>query len=729
MDAILQPIPGHSIFLLLVQLGLLLFFARVLAEGMRRIGQPAVIGELLAGILLGPTILGHFAPDMFMAIFPPSEIQFQYLEVISWLGMVMLLLLTGLETDIRTMRTIGKPAVLTSLSGITVTATSGAILGIMLPDVYLTDPANRPIFAAFLATAMAITAMPVIAKILIDLNLIKRNIGVVILSAGVMDDTIGWLALSIIAGIAAGGAFALGDLMLTLLLLVLFIIILRWVAFPVMSRGIRFANERVDLVGSDITLILVFTFAAASFTEFIGIHAVFGAFAAGLLVRQLPRVRRDSLHTIESFVLAGLSPIFFAFVGLKVDLWALTSWSLPLLVIGVAVSGKLVGCYLGGRFGGMSHWESLALGFGMNARGAMELIVAMIGLSLGLLTQEMYSTIVLLAVVTSFMAPILIRLVVPRLPITDEERARMQPVEDTTLFGEGAVRTLIPTAGGKNALEAFRVAGSVARSRGGEVTALYVETESAPSKFPWLRKTSLAGTNLEAHLKQAQEIVVQKSTKGKLTVRRIQAPELVDAVLDESKRDYDLLMLGAAAGGALGDGPVGPLVAGSDIPVVIVRGPRKGLEREAFKRILVPIDGSRFSRLAADFAGAIAAENDAQIVFLHVVNAHRFATGSLTVVPSDPGVAPTKEARQQGEMVAAELAPVAARHGVSYDTRVLMSGSPEAVIVAQCATGEFDLLVLGAENKIMGQPLFSGQGTAEILRAADCTTAVVIPSR
>lgn len=236
--------------------------------------------------------------------------------------------------------------------------------------------------------------MPVIAKILLDLNLIRRNIGVIILSAGVIDDTVGWLMLSVIAGIAGAGTFSVRGLLLTLAELAAFIVVMRYAVYPLFRRALHYVNERVRLAGSDLTLVLVLTFLSAAATEAIGVHAVFGAFVAGLLVRKVPRVRAESLHGMETFVLSALSPIFFAFVGLKADLWSLTGVGLPALVIGVAMTGKLVGCYTGARLGGLSNWEGIALGFGMNARGAMELIVALIGLSLGLLTPEMYSTIV-----------------------------------------------------------------------------------------------------------------------------------------------------------------------------------------------------------------------------------------------------------------------------------------------------------------------------------------------
>src|SRR5689334_447401 len=199
---------------------------------MRRLKQPAVIGELIAGIVLGPTILGHFLPQLELAIFPQSTRQFHLLEVVSWLGMVLLLLLTGLETDVTVMRSLGRSALCVSLGGMLLNFLLGGLLGWLMPASVLTNPGTRPIFAAFLATALAITAMPVVAKILIDLRLIRRNIGVVILSAGVLDDTTGWLVLSVIAGIAQAGAFSAPKLALTLAGLAVYVFAMRYAVYP-----------------------------------------------------------------------------------------------------------------------------------------------------------------------------------------------------------------------------------------------------------------------------------------------------------------------------------------------------------------------------------------------------------------------------------------------------------------------------------------------------------------
>jgi Kef-type K+ transport system membrane component KefB/nucleotide-binding universal stress UspA family protein len=724
---VIPPIPARAILLLLVQLCALLLLARALAELMRRVGQPAVLGELGAGLLLGPTLLGRFAPNLFAAVFPQEAAQFHLLEVVSWLGMVLLLLLTGIETDVRAVKNLGRAALMASVFGMVVPFASGLALGWALPDAFLTDPANRPLFAAFVATAMAISAMPVIAKILIDLDLMRRNVGMVILSAAVVDDTTGWLVLSVIAGVATGGVFRASQLAATVLWLCLFLAAMRWLAYPAAARAMRYVNERAELAGGDLTLILGFTFLAAAATEAIGVHAAFGAFVAGMVVRQIRRVQTTSLHTLEMFVMSALSPIFFAYVGLKVDLWSLTGWQLPAAVIGVAIAGKVVGCYAGGRLGRLSRWESLALGFGMNARGAMGLIVASIGLALGLLTQEMYSTLVLVAVVTSFMAPLLLRWALPHLTVSEEERRRMSDTEGLGLLPARAVRILVPTAGGENAMGAIRLAAPLARRYRGQVVALYVEG-AADAKTeggrPSAKRSPAPGDNLDAHLREAAAVV---GANGAFSSRSVVGPDVARAVIVEAGRDFDLVMIGAAPDAPLHDPLMQRVIRLAPVHVVIVRS----AEREpppSSPRLLVPVDGSLFSRYAAELAFAYAGAAQGVVTLLHVVAESRLASGSFPMPDRRSGRAlPHEEAADLEHQLQEEFGALAARHQVGFRARIITGGSPSEIIIAESRSGYHDLLVMGAENKLLGRPLFYGQGTAEILERAECTTAVVVP--
>lgn len=720
MQGATDPLTSGALVLLLAQLATLLFAARVLAEAMRRVGQPPVLGELLAGVLLGPTVAGHFAPGLFLSLFPAGG-PTQLLELVAWLGMLLLLFLTGVETDIRAIRSLGRPALMASVLGMVVPFGSGLALGWLLPDEFLTDPANRSLFAAFLATAMAISALPVIAKILMDLGLIRRNVGLVILSAAVVDDTTGWILLSLITGVASGGGLSVRAFGLTILLLALFLAAMRWVAFPLLSRAVRFVNEEVGLRGADLTLILAFAFVSAAVTEALGVHALLGAFAAGLLVRQTPRLRSAPLDTLEGFVVSALSPVFFAFVGLKVDLWSLTGWGMPLVVLSVAIGGKVGGCYLGGRLGRLSHWESLALGFGMNARGAMELVVALIGLSLGLLTEETYAAIVLVAVVTSFMAPILLRWVTPRLPLGEDERRRLEDDARSRLIPSTPLRILVPTAGGANALAAVRLAAPLVSRPHASLTALYVDVGgTARTGLARLRRPSLAGTGLRSHFERAAELV----GPHRFTAKETTAEDVAEAVLREAARDYDLLLLGAAPDRSL-DGPLARRIVGrAPVPVVVLqsRGQPTGAEPGRFRRILVPVDGSVFSRYAVELAAAYASATDAEIDLLHVLVRGAEAEAAVHVDLTS----------QLAQIVGQLAVPAPSESGSESPTgrvsvRVARHERPAEQIIAESQSGRYDLLVIGAETRLLGRPSLFGQGTAEIVERAGCSTAVVLP--
>ena len=447
---------------------------------------------------------------------------------------------------------------------------------------------------------------------------------------------------------------------------------------------------------------------------------------AGLTNGQIQRIKSSSLRALEVFVMSALAPIFFAYVGLSVDLWSLTGWRMPALVLAIACAGKIVGCYLGGRLGRLSHAEALAVGFGMNARGAMGLIVALIGLSLGLLTQEMYSALVLMAVVTSFMAPLLLRRIMPRIPLRPEERNRMADAGAPLLLPAGPLRVLVPTAGGRNAEDAFRLAGPLGHEGRGEVTALYVSADASGRPKARRKSTLPHGTALDAHLDAHLGAAAALVGSGRLGVRRVVDADVAAAIVRESRRDYDLILMGAAGDEPLYDPVTQGVVRNARVPVVLVS--HRGEDSEAFTRILVPVDGSLFSRHAAELAFAYAgASGNAEVTLLHVADETRVAVGSLPL--PERSVAHALSGTRRHELEAqlhAALGPTASRYGVDFEARILTGGAPGETIVEESESGHYDLLVLGAEDKVFGRPLFFGQGTATILERAGCTTAVLI---
>src|SRR3954468_15262754 len=244
MQTASHAISNHGVFLLLIELAVLIGVTRIGAEIFKRLGLPAVVGELGAGIALGPSVFGRVWPETFAAIFPRTGDQFRLLDVVGTLGMTFLLLLTGLDTDVKLVRNLGRAALLTSLVGMVLPFGLGFALGTFMPDPYLASPSHRTLFSLFLATTMSISAMPVIAKILVDLDLTKRNIGLVILSAGVVDDTAGWLILSLIAGAATHGSVRVADLGLTVAYLALFLAGAVFVMAPALRFLVRITVER-----------------------------------------------------------------------------------------------------------------------------------------------------------------------------------------------------------------------------------------------------------------------------------------------------------------------------------------------------------------------------------------------------------------------------------------------------------------------------------------------------
>ncbi len=343
--------------------------------------------------------------------------------------MLLLLIVTGLEVDLSLIVRKARTAVGVSLGGIMVPFATGVGLGYLMPDDFVGHPGQRLEFALFMAVAMSISAIPVIAKVLMDLKLTRRDIGQITLAAAMTDDTIGWILLSVVAGLAAHGSVDLVTTMKCLVSAVLFVGIGLTAGPALVSRLLAWVDNLFPGPAAQLSTILTLAFAMAALTHSLGIEAVLGAFVTGIIAGEAPRLQSKVTEGLELIAAGLLAPIFFASAGLKVDLWGLLSFhvaSVGLGVLAVACLGKFIGCYFGGLVGGLSHWERLAMGSGMNARGAMEIIVATLGLSLGVLTTSSYSIIVCVAIVTSLLAPPMLRWTLSHVVMGPEEKARLE---------------------------------------------------------------------------------------------------------------------------------------------------------------------------------------------------------------------------------------------------------------------------------------------------------------
>ncbi len=715
MNAPIPSLPGHSVYLLLVQLALLVAVARMGAELAKRVGLPAVVGELTGGIALGPSLFGHYFPGAFEVVFPPSAQQFHLLDAFGTVGMTLLLLLTGLETDLRLLRNLGRAALIASVMGMVLPFGLGFGLGYFMPAEYLTDPSGRMLFSLFLATAMSISAMPVIAKILVDLDLTKRNIGLVILSAGVVDDTVGWLILSLIAGAATHGVVRVEDLGLTVVYLVGFLAAIIFVVYPLLRVLVRWTTEHFKTVDSDLVLIIVVTFLCAAATERIGVHPVFGAFVAGIVLHQTPRLRRETIARLEAVTFGVLAPIFFGIVGLRVNLWELGGGHMLGIVIAVACIGKLVGCSLGAYWGGLRFWEAASIAVAMNARGAMEIVVANIGLSLGILTPQMFSIIVMVAIVTSFLAPVGLRLTMPRVRMTDDEARRILASQSTGAFDPGRVRVLLATGGGEQALAAAPLAYGLAHKSDAPVRIVHVA-----AKRSWWRelieRRHFAG-NVTEQIDQLRELANGRPPE----IAHVSGASVARAICAEAKRGCDIIVLGSGEGQSIGGSVVEQVVAEAPCHVAIMKSP---VRASGYRRIFVPVDGSVASRLAVEFALRYAESAGAELA-LAVLTERRpqaaaYADISGTHVPSEIRATSDQELERISVVFRASDIKPTILH-LAFDPR-------SSAVVQELERGKYDLVVIGAENRAVQHRLFFGYDNERLIRATRIPVVLVVPN-
>lgn len=419
------PLSSHELLVFLAQLGLLLLLALLLGRLATRVGLTAVVGELSVGILLGPSVLGHFAPGVSHWLFNSSSAQFHLLDAVGQLGVVLLVGVTGMHMDMTMVRRRGLSAAGVSIGGLIVPLGFGIAAGFALSDVLMPPAVEPVVFALFMGVALCVSAIPVIAKILMDMRMVHRDIGQLVLTAGMVDDAIGWMLLSVVSALATTG-LTTGDVMMSLLSVLVVAAFALTLGRHLVGLGFQIATRHSD-DGPAITLATAMVIIGALGTHALGLEAVFGAFVVGMLIGSTLGVNRHRLAPLRTVVLSVFAPVFFATAGLRMDLtslWAPGVMLAALLVLAVAILGKFIGAYAGARISRLTHWEGLALGAGLNARGVIEVVVAMVGLRLGILTVEAYTIVILVAVVTSLMAPPILRYSMAHINITPDEQLR-----------------------------------------------------------------------------------------------------------------------------------------------------------------------------------------------------------------------------------------------------------------------------------------------------------------
>src|SRR5579885_496446 len=579
----------HAVTIFIVEVALMLLVGRLLGEVMQRLGQPAVMGQLVAGVVLGPSVLGALSPTLQHNIFPANAEQKSMIDALSQFGVLMLLLLTGMETDLALVQRMKRTAFFTSLSGIILPFACGFLLGEYIPDSMLPDPAKRLATALFLATALSISSVKIVAMVIMEVGFLRRNVGQIILASAILDDTIGWIIIAVIGGIAGQGKVNVSGVGMSALGTAAFLVFSftlgrRWVAYV-----IRWTNDNLTIDFAVITAILVLMCAASLLTDFIGVHTVLGAFVVGILVGQSPILTGHIEEQLRGLIVALFMPVFFTTAGLSVELSVLKSarfLELAAALILIASFGKVVGCYVGGRLGGLGNKESTALAIGMNARGSTEVIVATVGLSMGVLTRDIFTLVVVMAITTTMITPPLLRWALSRIPPTGEEKERLEREEaEARDFVPSVERLLIGVDKGANGELASRLAGYFVGTR--KVLAPVVQLGAnghrrrAPLGIHDTDTGEIVKASAEYAARQVEEDTGERAAPASSLLtgqKSAEEDEPVEAILGEAKKGFDMLFLGVER--ALEDGAgtfsarVAKILQGFDgvTGVVVARG-------------------------------------------------------------------------------------------------------------------------------------------------------------
>ncbi|MFN2257381.1 MAG: cation:proton antiporter [Desulfuromonadaceae bacterium] len=426
----MEALNSHNVAVMFFSLAVLLGVARALGELAQRLRQPSVLGELLAGVILGPTILGRIAPTLNETLFPLHGVNAIALDSIATLAIGLFLLVAGMEVDLSTAWKQGKTGGKIGLSSIAFPFVVAILAAFIFPEALGRQPDSDPlVFALFFAIAISISALPIIAKTLIDMGLYRSDLGMVVISAAILNDVIGWVIFAVILGFLSGTGGAGMEIVMTIALTLIFIAGMLTFGRYLIHKMLPFVQAYTRWPAGELSFAMILGLLGAAFTEWIGIHAILGAFIVGVAIGDSSHLRERSRVIIGDFVSFIFAPVFFASIGLKVDFFAHFDAGLVLVVLLMACVCKLVGGTLGARWGGMSRQESIAVGFAMLSVGAMGIIVGMIALNAGIIDERLFVALIVMAMVTSMISGPSMRLVLHK-----EKKWKLRDVLSSKLF-------------------------------------------------------------------------------------------------------------------------------------------------------------------------------------------------------------------------------------------------------------------------------------------------------
>lgn len=717
--------PSEALFLL--QIIVLVVSGRLLGELMVRIGQPSIMGQIIAGVMLGPSLLGLALPDIQAELFPTDEAQKSMSNAIGQLGILFLLLLAGMETDLALARKLRKSATGVSLTGIAIPFAAGFVLGQLMPADLLPDPGKRLVASLFLGTALSISSVKIVASVVREMDFMRRNIGQLIVASAIIDDTLGWIIIAVTFGLAKTGTVDPLTLIKSVAGTVAFMAFSFTIGKRIVFEIIRWTNDNFKSDLPVLSAIIAIMGSMAMITNAIGVHTVLGAFVAGILVGESPILTRQIDVQLRGLTTALFMPVFFGLTGLQTDLTVLAEPKILLLtviVVLIASIGKFGGAFAAARASGLSKSEALALGCGMNARGSTEVIVATIGLSVGVLNEELFSVIVAMAVLTTMAMPPTLRWALARLPLREEEKDRLEREDfEKDSFLNQLERAVLIVDGSSNSKLAAKLLALLASSRNMPITTLNISSEDEAKRQDHISATEDVPASATGDI----SAVLEKNATEAVALDSEQAPalhvteydkdvEFTDALNDMSRSGHDLLFAGVEPVMTT-DGRYSPAIQTAALgfsgttAVVSARG-QAPLDNTGL-RILVPISGTERSGRAAEFAFALSKASGGHCAVMFV---EEQPTRSGVSRVSDQG-------RGQGDPFR-QVDAAAAYYGIKPEKLVRQGSSPELDILRCARSGNFNLIVVGVSRR-SGERLSYGDIADTLLATADRSCLLV----
>ena len=717
----MQGLSESQLLFALLGIAAILVVGRGTAEVARRVGQPEVLGELIGGVILGPSLLGALFPGVYRALYLTPVVS-TGMSLLSWVGAILLLLVAGLEVDLKILRAHARPGTLAAAFAIIPSIVAGTIFAVLVLG-------KAPGQGIFLGLVLSVTAVSVAAKILIERDALRRDYAQVIIAAGVASEVLVWLLIAVVSRLRAGTAVITG-LEATIFAVAFFIVM--------MTLGRRFTNwamrrtaDLTFIVNGELSLVIVLTFVSAAITQALNLHALLGAFVFGVLLSQAPRATEQLKERIQTLVVGFFAPIFFVLAGMRVNVFQLggaggigAALVAIVLLFLIATAIKVGMAALGARLGGLRWLESILVGIGLDLKGGTDVIVAILGAELGLLTVRIYTIYAVVAILTVLVAPPIIALLEPRVPPSREELARLNREEaKRRAYMPRLERVLVPVAPSLNSDPAAALVQAIAGAKRAEdevfdITQLDLSGAAAHSPDT----VAVAGA---AQAEQHLGGVADKETV-ELTHRAADAETrdaTVKAILD-AEREHDLIALGASppsVGGAFTLGYVQDHVtdrARADVLMVVTGAAHRTFTRHSVGRILVAVNGFEYSLAAGDVAGYLAKATDAELVLFMSV---RSRLDSLFWRERSH-----RQLLKNGYEVLRELAFCVGRLEVPLSERVEIGSDAGEVIVRELHRQRYDLVVMGAVDRSADNRLYLGGPVETVLARGDTPTVLLI---